>query len=170
MAKENRGGQRTRGKTYSLYHGSPNADITEFDISHAGRNTSSGEKLLYFTNSKEFADEFSYERLETNSRLFYTRGKKGAVYKVDVTMKKPLDLTKPTKKDIKNMIKMSNGELDESMVMKFSKGNNQLLKVFIDVNQIAAYGYDGLIAKVSKDSDALEYGVVSNKQVKLKRK
>lgn len=170
MAKGNRGGKRNSGKTYTLYHGSPNSNITEFDVAYAGMNTSSGEKLLYFTDSKEFADEFSYERLQTNSMFFNAKGNKGRVYEVDVTMKKPLDLTNPTKKDIQNMIKMSDDELTESEILRFSKGNNQLLKTYIDVNSIASYGYDGIIAKVGKGSNALEYGVISNKQVKLKRK
>lgn len=159
----------TKTKTYALFHGSPNADISQFDIAFSGRNTSSGEKLLYFTDSKEFADEFSYERQGTSSRFIDKKGNKGRVYEVEVSMKKPLDLTKPSKKDIKNMIAMSDDELTESEILQFSKGNNQLLKTYIDVNQLASYGYDGLIAKVGRGSDALEYGVVSNKQVKIKR-
>ena len=56
----------TTGKGFkgTLYHGSPNTDIKEFDMKRAGQNTSSGEKLLFFTDSKQMADDFSYERLE----------------------------------------------------------------------------------------------------------
>lgn len=32
------------GKTYKLFHGSPNANIESFDIQFAGKNTQSGEK------------------------------------------------------------------------------------------------------------------------------
>lgn len=163
-----RGASSGTYKTYALFHGSPNADIKQFDIEKAGTNTSTGEKLLFFTNSRSFADEFSYERKETNSMFLNEKGAKGRVYEVDVSMKKPLDLTNLSNRDIKNLIKLSDGELTEDQAKRFSKGNNQLLKSYIDVNQITKFGYDGIIAKVNKNGD-LEYGVVSSKQVKIKR-
>ena len=162
------GGDKVTAKTYALFHGSPNADIEEFDIDKAGTNTSTGEKFLFFTDSKQQADDFSYERLETSSMFMDERGKKGRVYEVDVTMQKPLDLTNPSKRDIQNIIKLSDGELSESEVKKFSGGNNQLLKSYIDLDRITEYGYDGFIAKMNRNGDK-EYAVVSSKQVKIKR-
>ena len=164
-----RGASKLSKKTYALFHGSPNADITEFDITKAGMNTKTGEKLLFFTDSKTMADEFSYERLESSrSSFMYQRGAQGKVYEVDVTMEKPLDLTNPTAKDVKNLIKLSDDELTPEMVTKFSKGNNQLLKSYIDVNKISDYGYDGLIAKMNNKGDK-EFAVISSKQVKIRR-
>ena len=164
-----RGSSRVTAKTYALFHGSPNADIEEFDIGRAGQNTKSGERLLFFTDSKQMADDFSYERLESSTSMFLNeRGKKGRVYEVDVTMEKPLDLTNPSSTDIKNLIKLSDGELDESDIAKFSKGNNQLLKSYINLDNITDYGYDGLIARMNRSGDK-EYAVVSNKQVKIRR-
>ena len=164
-----RSGTSGTNVTYALFHGSPSTDIEEFDITKAGENTDSGEKLLFFTDSKSVADEFSYERLESSKSMFLNeKGKKGKIYEVDVTMKKPLDLTNPTKTDIQNLIKLSNGELDENMIIQFSKGNNQLLKSYIDLNNITKFGYDGIIAKMNKKGDK-EYAVVSSKQVKIKR-
>lgn len=166
-----RGSSKAGGtiKTYALFHGSPNADIEEFDIEKAGQNTSSGEKLLFFTDSKQMADDFSYERIESGSMAYDIKGKKGKVYEVDVTMSKPLDLTNLSSKDKSNLIKMSGGELNSDMVDRFSSGNNQLLKAFINLNSITDYGYDGLIAKMNSKGDK-EYGVVSSNQVKIKKK
>lgn len=163
------GGGGTTAKTYALFHGSPNAGITEFDIEKAGTNTSTGEKFLFFTDSKEMADEFSYERLTSNRSMFLNvKGQKGRVYEVDVTMKKPLDLTNLSAKDIQNVIKLSNGDLTADMVKRFSNGNNQLLKTYIDLPSITKFGYDGFIAKMNKAGDK-EYAVVSNKQAKIKK-
>ena len=84
-------------------------------------------------------------------------------------MEKPLDLTNLSKKDVSNVIKMSDGELDADMVSRFSSGNNQLLKSYINLDKITDYGYDGFIAKMNRNGDK-EYAVVSNKQVKIKKK
>ncbi len=156
-------------KTYALFHGSPSTDIEEFDLERAGQNTESGEKFLFFTDSKEVADDFSYERLESQTSSFLNeRGKKGRVYEVDITMEKPLDLTNPSKTDINNLIKLSGGELDVDMIKRFSKGNNQLLKTYINLNNITKYGYDGFIAKMNRRGDK-EYAVVKSSQVKIKK-
>lgn len=166
MAKGN--SKLNTARTFALFHGSPTANIDDFDIEKAGTNTSTGEKLLFFTDSKAVADDFSYERLETDSKYVNQRGKQGKVYEVDVSMSNPLDLTNLSSKDVKNLLKMSDGELDRDMIKRFSKGNNQLLKAYIDVNQIAKYGYDGFIAKMNRKGDK-EYAVVSSKQVKIKK-
>lgn len=96
------------------------------------------------------------------------RGEKGRVYEVEVKMNNPLNLQKPSQKDIKNIISMSTDEITESQVKRFSEGNNQLLKAYLDLKKLSNYGYDGLIAKANK-TGALEYGVLSNKQVKIKK-
>ena len=62
---------------------------------------------------------------------------------------------------------MSDGELTESQIERFSSGNNQLLKSYLDLNRLQSFGYDAIIAKVNKKG-ALEYGVVNNKQVKMR--
>ncbi len=156
-------------KTYALFHGSPNANITEFDIEKAGTNTSTKEKFLFFTDSKEMADEFSYERLQSSKSMFLNvKGNKGRVYEVDVTMKKPLDLTNLSDKDISNILKISDGGITASQIKQLSAGNNQLLKAYIDLPSITKFGYDGFIAKMNNKGEK-EYAVVSNKQVKIKK-
>lgn len=164
-----RGASSSGAGTYHLYHGSPNANIDSFDIAKAGTNTSTGEKLIFFTNSQDFADEFSYERIDTGSILFNQRGQKGRVYEADVTIKRPLNLTRLSGKDKDNLIEMSDGELTKAQIDKFSSGNNQLLKSYLDLNRLKEFGYDGLIAKLNQKGD-LEYGVINNKQVKIRKK
>lgn len=163
-----RGKSNLKMKTYAVFHGSPSTDIQEFDMSKAGQNTDSGEHFLFFTDSRQQADDFSYERLATDSMFFNARGKKGRVYEVDVTMERPLDFTNLSSKDVQNIIKMSNGELTEDLVSRFSKGNNQLLKAYLDLDKISDFGYDGFIAKMDK-TGAKEYAILDPKKAKIKR-
>lgn len=169
MAKGSRGGQRGKSKAINLtlYHGSPSTDIVQFDDNHMATNTSTGERFIYFTNDINFADEFSYQRLDTNSMLFDKKGKKGNVYKSNVVMKNPLDFNNLSDKDIKNIVKMDEDNLlTYDDVKRYIKvGNHQLLKSQFDINKISKYGYDGFIAKVNKKGNSLEYGVLSSKQI-----
>jgi len=165
-----RGSSKIRAKTYALFHGSPKADIEEFDVEKAGTNTSTYEHFLFFTDSREMADEFSYERIPSpRSSFLYTRGKQGKVYEVDVTMEKPLDMTNPTDQDIKNIVEMSDGLITYDKAKELTVLNNQLLKTCFDLDRIKDYGYDGFIAKMD-NKGTKEYAVVSNKQAKIKKK
>ena len=174
MAKGNsKVGMNNKIVTYALFHGSPSTDIEEFDMERAGTNTRSGEHFIFFTDSKDAADEFSYERQETDSMFFDKRGKKGKVYEVDVSMRKPLDLTNLSNADVKNIMKLdiSGGLLTEDMIKRFSNGNNQLLKQYIDLDKLSKLGYDGFIAKLGMDkSGAKEYAVINSKQAKIKKR
>ena len=165
------GGGGMVAKTYALFHGSPNANIDAFDIEKAGTNTSTGEKFLFFTDSKEMADEFSYQRLPSSRSMFLNvKGDKGRIYEVDVTMEHPLDFTNLSKKDISNIKKMQYdySNLTDSRIKMLSQNNNQLFKVEIDLTKITQYGYDGFIAKMNRNGDK-EYAVVRNDQVKIKK-
>lgn len=162
--------QAEKGFKGTLYHGSPATDIEEFDMSRAGTNTSSGEKLLFFTDSKQMAEDFSYERLEGSSKFFQRRGKKGRVYEVDVEMKNPLDFRNLSDKDIDNLIKLDpDGLLTKEVVQRLS-GNHQLLKASLDLSaeSLKKLGYDGLIANTGKAGhNSLEYAVVDSSQAKI---
>ena len=162
-----------KGFKGTLYHGSPNKDIKEFDMKRAGQNTSSGEKLLFFTDSKQMADDFSYERLEGSSKFFQERGKKGRVYEVDVEMKNPLDLRKLNDKDIDNILKLDEeGILTKDMVQRYANSNHQLLKAGLTLTSesLKNLGYDGLIANTGKAGhNSIEYAVVDSKQAKIKK-
>lgn len=165
--------QEGKGFKGTLYHGSPNKDIKEFDMKRAGQNTSSGEKLLFFTDSKQMADDFSYERLEGSSKFFQERGKKGRVYEVDVEMKNPLDLRKLNDKDIDNILKLDEeGILTKDMVQRYANSNHQLLKAGLTLTSesLKNLGYDGLIANTGKAGhNSIEYAVVDSKQAKIKK-
>ena len=162
--------QAEKGFKGTLYHGSPATDIEEFDMSRAGENTSSGEKLLFFTDSKQMAEDFSYERLEGSSKFFQRRGKKGRVYEVDVEMKNPLDFRNLSDKDIDNLIKLDpDGLLTKEVVQRLSS-NHQLLKASLDLSaeSLKKLGYDGLIANTGKAGhNSLEYAVVDSSQAKI---
>lgn len=156
------------GPTYKLYHGSPNKDIESLDIAHAGKNTSSGEKLIYLTDSKSFAEEFSYERLDGSTKFTNARGEKGRVYEVEATIKKPLDLRNLSDKDVENIMELDvDGFLTPKEIKLYSEKNNQLLKAGLDLSSasLQRLGYDGLIANDGRGS--VEYAVVSNDQVKI---
>ena len=165
--------QEGKGFKGTLYHGSPSTDIKEFDMKRAGQNTSSGEKLLFFTDSKQMADDFSYERLEGSSKFFQERGKKGRVYEVDVEMKNPLDLRKLNDKDIDNILKLDEeGILTKDMVQRYANSNHQLLKAGLTLTSesLKNLGYDGLIANTGKAGhNSIEYAVVDSKQAKIKK-
>ena len=161
-----------KGFKGTLYHGSPAKDIEEFDMSRAGANTSSGEKLLFFTDSKQLAEDFSYERLEGSTKYFQRRGEKGRVYEVDVEMKNPLDFRNLSDKDIDNILKLDiEGVLTKEDVLSLS-GNHQLLKTNLDLRaeSLKKLGYDGLIANTGKAGHyALEYAVVDSKQATIRK-
>lgn len=161
-----------KGFKGTLYHGSPAKDIEEFDMSRAGANTSSGEKLLYFTDSKQLADDFSYERLEGSTKFFQRRGEKGRVYEVDVEIKNPLDFRNLSDKDIDNILKLDvEGILTREDVKSLSS-NHQLLKTNLDLRaeSLKKLGYDGLIANTGKAGHyALEYAVVDSKQATIRK-
>ena len=162
-----------KGFKGTLYHGSPNTDIKEFDMKRAGQNTSSGEKLLFFTDSKQMADDFSYERLEGSSKFFQERGKKGRVYEVDVEMKNPLDFRKLNDKDIDNILKLDEeGLLTKDMVQRYANSNHQLLKAGLTLtsDSLKNLGYDGLIANTGKAGhNSIEYAVIDSSQAKIKK-
>lgn len=167
MAKGNRGGQNSKRISKILYHGSPDTNITQFDDNHMSSNVSSGEKFIYFTDDLQFADDFSYERLETNSMFFNKKGAKGSIYQAKITMNKPLDFTNLSAIDMKNIMKMAKKEgVDEDTINRvLNIGNHRLLKVLIGINNIKDYGYDGYIAKTSVNGNALEYAVASSRQI-----
>lgn len=171
-AKDAHAAETGKGFKGTLYHGSPATDIEEFDMSRAGANTSSGEKLLFFTDSKQLAEDFSYERLEGSTKYFQRRGEKGRVYEVDVEIKNPLDFRNLSEKDIENILKLDiEGVLTREDVISLSS-NHQLLKTNLDLRaeSLKKLGYDGLIANTGKAGHyALEYAVVDSNQAKIRK-
>lgn len=157
----------------TLYHGSPNVNIDNFDISFSGKNTLSGEYGIYFTDSKEFADDFSYERIETNSMFFDKKGAKGKIYEAKINVNKPLDLGKVKNFDSLYKYASDLGKLDgkEAFISNMKNwqriGNHQLMKGNLDLKKIAnSKKYDVVIAKLDVQRKGNEYIVFDNKKIK----
>lgn len=166
------------GNPRTFYHGSPNKNITEFDINQAGRNTSSGERALYFTDSPEVADEFSYERLPSDSMFVDNRGAKGRVYPVNLEMNNPLDLDNLTDAQIRELWQYASplGQLDgqEKFIKNLTEfrdaaHNGQLTKTLLDLDKLANSPYDGFTARMypNQADQAREYAVFDNSKVKM---
>lgn len=165
------------GNPRTLYHGSPNANITEFDINQAGKNTRSGERALYFTDSPEVADEFSYERIPTDSLFVENRGAKGKVYPVNLEMNNPLDLDNLTDAQIDELwpyaSQMGSWQGKDVFTRDLKNwrdvNNAQLIKGYLDMDKLASSPYDGFMARMypNQDNQAREYAVFDNSKVKM---
>ena len=165
------------GNPRTFYHGSPNANITEFDINQAGKNTRSGERALYFTDSPEVADEFSYERIPTDDLFVENRGAKGRVYPVNLEMNNPLDLDNLTDAQIDElwpyasyMGSWQGKDVFTRDLKNWRDVNNaQLIKGYLDMDKLAGSPYDGFMARMypNQDNQAREYAVFDNSKVKM---
>lgn len=167
------------GHLQLVYHGSPATDITVFDRNLAGRHTESyQDKLIWFTDNEQFADDFSHEFEESGYSRYRVRlGAKGRVYLGYLNMKNPFDLTNPTEemKDYlaRNQARMFGGDVEAARAQVdrlFEYGNHQYLKIYINnYDELRNMGYDGIIARTdtyNHKSDALEYGVFESNQFK----
>lgn len=152
------------------YHGSPETNLTEFDLSKAGKNTMSGEKAIFFTDSAPTAEEFAYERIPTDSIFFNNKGKKGKVYRTNLDIKNTLDLDNLTDAQIAELwdyaspLGQLNGRDGFIKQMKYWRDeakNPQLIKGNLDLGALAKSDYDSFSATMYPNSDntAKEYGI-----------
>lgn len=166
------------GNPRTFYHGSPNKNITEFDVNQAGKNTSSGEHALYFTDSPQVADDFSYERLPGDSMFIENKGAKGRVYPVNLEMNNPLDLDNLSDAQIRELWQYASplGQLDgqEKFIRNLTDWrdnahNAQLTKGYLDLDKLRDSQYDGFMARMypNQDNQAREYAVFDNSKVKM---
>lgn len=163
-------------KTY--YHGSPETDITEFDINRAGKNTRSGEKAIYFTDTPEAAEEFAYERIPTDSIFMDKVGKRGGVYEANLDMRNTLDLDNLTDAQIRELWDYASplGQLDgqEAFVQRLTDWrdkyhNPQLTKGYIDLEALRNSPYDSFSATMypNTDNKAKEYAIFDASKAKI---
>lgn len=163
-------------KTY--YHGSPETDITEFDINRAGKNTRSGEKAIYFTDTPEAAEEFAYERIPTDSIFVDKAGKRGGVYEANLDMRNTLDLDNLTDAQIRELWDYASplGQLDgqEAFVQRLTDWrdkyhNPQLTKGYIDLEALRNSPYDSFSATMypNTDNKAREYAIFDASKAKI---
>ena len=166
------------GNPRTFYHGSPNKNITSFDINQAGKNTSSGEHALYFTDSPQVADDFSYERLPGDSMFVENKGAKGRVYPVNLEMNNPLDLDNLTDAQIRELWEYASplGQLDgqEKFIRNLTDWrdnahNAQLIKGYLNLDKLRDSQYDGFMARMypNQANQAREYAVFDNSKVKM---
>ena len=152
------------------YHGSPETNLTEFDLSKAGKNTMSGERAIYFTDSAPTAEEFAYERIPTDSIFVNNKGKKGKVYQTNLDIKNTLDLDNLTDAQIAELwdyaspLGQLNGRDGFIKQMKYWRDeakNPQLIKGNLDLGALAKSDYDSFSATMYPNSDntAKEYGI-----------
>lgn len=152
------------------YHGSPETNLTEFDLSKAGKNTMSGEKAIYFTDSAPTAEEFAYERIPTDSIFVNNKGKKGKVYQTNLDIKNTLDLDNLTDAQIAELwdyaspLGQLNGRDSFIKQMKYWRDeakNPQLIKGNLDLGALAKSDYDSFSATMYPNSGntAKEYGI-----------
>ena len=158
------------GNPILLYHGSPTKDIMEFDVEKAGNNALSGERAIFFTDSKDFADEFAYERKQGSSVHTFRRGEKGQIYGAYLDIKKPLDVRNLSMKDAEIIAKNAYIPITAEKLIELSKiPNKMVLKSYIDFTRLPSYGYDGYIGYaqqgVNKYEGVTEYAVFSNNQI-----
>jgi hypothetical protein len=165
----------SKPKTY--YHGSPETDITEFDINRAGKNTRSGEKAIYFTDTPEAAEEFAYERIPTDSNFIDKAGKRGGVYEANLDMRNTLDLDNLTDEQIKELWPYASymgswqGEDVFARDIKHWRDvkNPQLIKGYLDLEKLANSPYDSFSATMypNTGNKAKEYAIFDASKAKI---
>ena len=152
------------------YHGSPETNLTEFDLSKAGKNTMSGEKAIFFTDSAPTAEEFAYERIPTDSIFVNKKGKKGKVYQTNLDIKNTLDLDNLTDAQIAELwdyasplgqLNGRDGFINQMKYWRDEAKNPQLIKGNLDLGALAKSDYDSFSATMYPNSDntAKEYGI-----------
>lgn len=181
------------GNLLVLYHGSPD-EFTVFE-NNAGKNSGTPTGRHYFTPEKEYAEKYTYESKQVNpdgSLLQKTQrkftGKKGEVKAYYLNMKKPLDLTNITDKDIEQVAEFfavehsrpenrNTERYQESIKSDIQKLNEQKgihLEQWFDFyagltynnDYLTKFGYDGVIHH-SESGRHMEYAVLNSNQIKL---
>lgn len=158
-----------------LYHGSPSTDIEDFDMNMAGKNSRTGEKAIYFTDDLPTAEEFSYERIPTDSNFVDQKGAKGKVYRRYLDMQNPLDLSKLSDSQIESLWEyaepraaslMDKNKFIDTLKEARAAGNDQMIKSQLDLGRLPEAGYDGIIAKMYPgENDIREYGVFDSSKI-----
>jgi hypothetical protein len=166
------------GNPRTFYHGSPNANITEFDINQAGKNTMTGEHALFFTDDLGTADNFAHEQIPTESMFFVKKGKRGKVYPVNLEMNNPLDLDNLTDAQIEELwpyaSQMGSWQGKDHFVKQLTDWrdkyhNAQQTKGYLDLDKLRDSQYDGIVARMypNQDNQAREYAVFDNSKIKM---
>lgn len=162
----------------TFYHGSPNQNIKQFDERQAGTNVQTDFEGIFFTDNKDFAEDFSYEQLEGSSAFRRKRGKQGSVYEVELEMNNPLDLNNLTEEQTQDLLEnymkddVWSKEHSRKSFKEYMQYNNlQGAKMYIDFQKLAKDGkYDGYIADLGGQyKGSNEYVIFKGSQAKIKK-
>ena len=165
------------GNLLEVYRGEPTIGKTTYESRKGGGNKEINEYGIYFTNSKDFAKDFAFERIQDPNDIFFVKkGKEGEVKSAYLNITNPLDLGTITEEEIRNLYpyesSMAKQLYDEdkfvSDMLHFQEiGNHQLMKSYLDMKAIADNtDYDGLVAKLNVQGNEIEYAVFNSNQIK----
>lgn len=152
-----------------VYHGTPEKNlISEFDESLAWKNVHVDKKWVYFTDNKEFADQFAHEQLPWSSNFTVKLWERWHIYKSYLNMEKPLDLNTATPEELLPFFKedVLTKTWDKEKRLDNLRWHPQFVKFHVDLDKVEKGGYDGIIAKIWKESEWNEYIVFKWKQAK----
>ena len=165
-----------KGNLLTVYRGEPTKGKTEYIAKKGGGNKENNEYGIYFTNSKDFAKDFAFERIQDPNDIFFVKkGKEGELKESYLNITNPLNLGTISREEISNLYDYASdiGKLDgketfiNNMLNWQRIGNHQLMKMNLDMKEIADNTiYDGLIAKLNVQGDEIEYAVFNSNQIK----
>lgn len=165
-----------KGNLLTVYRGEPTKGKTEYIAKKGGGNKENNEYGIYFTNSKDFAKDFAFERIQDPNDIFFEKkGKEGELKESYLNITNPLNLGTISREEISNLYDYASdiGKLDgketfiNNMLNWQRIGNHQLMKMNLDMKKIADNTiYDGLIAKLNVQGDEIEYAVFNSNQIK----
>lgn len=165
-----------KGNLLTVYRGEPTKGKTEYIAKKGGGNKENNEYGIYFTNSKDFAKDFAFERIQDPNDIFFVKkGKEGELKESYLNITNPLNLGTISREEISNLYDYASdiGKLDgketfiNNMLNWQRIGNHQLMKMNLDMKKIADNTiYDGLIAKLNVQGDEIEYAVFNSNQIK----
>lgn len=165
-----------KGNLLIVYRGEPTKGKTEYIAKKGGGNKENNEYGIYFTNSKDFAKDFAFERIQDPNDIFFVKkGKEGELKESYLNITNPLNLGTISREEISNLYDYASdmGKLDgketfiNNMLNWQRIGNHQLMKMNLDMKKIADNTiYDGLIAKLNVQGDEIEYAVFNSNQIK----
>ena len=157
------------GNLRDVYHGTPEkTPFTEFDESLAWSNVHVDKKWIYFTDNPDFAEQFAHEQLPWSSNFTVKLGERGHVYRANLNMENPLDLNTATPEELLPFFKENDlrKSRDRQKRLEHLEWHPQSIKFYIDMDKVEKSGYDGIIAKIWKESEWNEYIVFKWKQAK----
>ena len=97
-----------KGNLLTVYRGEPTKGKTEYIAKKGGGNKENNEYGIYFTNSKDFAKDFAFERIQDPNDIFFVKkGKEGELKESYLNITNPLNLGTISREEISNLFCIS---------------------------------------------------------------